>query len=42
MTTQELLKTVKAAAPALAEATTAQKNQALLAMAAAQIGRAHV
>ena len=35
MTTQELLKTVKAAAPALAEATTAQKNQALLAMAAA-------
>ena len=33
MTTQELLKTVKAAAPALAEATTAQKNQALLAMA---------
>ena len=35
MTTQERLKTVKAAAPALAEATTAQKNQALLAMAAA-------
>ena len=35
MTTQELLKTVKAAAPALAEATTVQKNQALLAMAAA-------
>ena len=35
MTTQELLKTVKAAASALAEATTAQKNQALLAMAAA-------
>src|SRR5699024_8092646 len=35
MTTQELLRTVKAAAPALAEATTAQKNQALLAMAAA-------
>ena len=35
MTTQELLKTVKAAAPALAEATTAQKNQELLAMAAA-------
>ena len=35
MTTQELLISVKAAAPALAEATTAQKNQALLAMAAA-------